>query len=199
MDDGSRLLILEVHKKQNIGAMRLGNIIEKSPLLLPVGNFKVSILFLDGPLICHEFGIESLIAIYYTQDTNAQDHAIELSRPRFKISNPPTQNARSLEKEHGVHIPYNAIHKVLLENGSASEDKRKEKRRKPWIRYERDHSLTLVHLDLHTSDANGKEVCVVLDGSSSMIIPGGEFDAATAQSSIALVNEALQKWGHQED
>lgn len=45
--------------------------------------------------------------------------------------------ARRLEKiiehRHGKHIPHNAIHQTLLENDLAHEDKKKKKRRKPWI------------------------------------------------------------------
>jgi transposase InsO family protein len=107
--------------------------------------------------------------------------------------------ARRLEKiiehKYGRHIPHNAIHQFLLENGLASENKRKKKRRKPWIRYERKHSLTAVHLDWHTSRFNGKEVCVVLDDSSRLILSGGEFTAATAEASIDLVRIALKDYG----
>jgi transposase len=99
--------------------------------------------------------------------------------------------ARRLEKiiefEHGIHIPHNKIHKVLLEHGLANESKNKKKRRKAWIRYEREHSLTAVHLDWHTSKINGKELCVVLDDSSRCILAGNEFDEATAENSINLV------------
>jgi transposase len=107
--------------------------------------------------------------------------------------------ARRLEKvlefKYSKHIPHNAIHKVLLEEGLAEENKKKKKRRKPWIRYERIHSLTAVHLDWHTSKINRKEVCIVLDDSSRCILAGGEFDAATAQTSIDLIKEVLAKFG----
>lgn len=88
----------------------------------------------------------------------------------LKIHKEQNSGARRLEKiiehKYGRHIPHNAIHKVLLENGLANENQKKKKRRKPWIRYERKHSLTAVHLDWHASRINGKEVCVVLDDSS---------------------------------
>ena len=49
----------------------------------------------------------------------------------------------------------------------ASEQESKQKRRKPWVRYERDHSLSAVHMDWHISRAvPGKQVCVVLDDAS---------------------------------
>lgn len=72
---------------------------------------------------------------------------------------------------------------------------KKKKRRKPWIRYERKHSLTAVHLDWHTSRINGKEVCVVLDDSSRFILAGGEFPAATGEASIDLVKKTLEDYG----
>ena len=88
----------------------------------------------------------------------------------LEIHKEQNSGARRLEKiiehKYGRHIPHNAIHQVLLENGLASENKKEKRRRKPWIRYERKHSLTAVHLDWHTSRINGKEVCVVLDDSS---------------------------------
>ena len=92
-------------------------------------------------------------------------------------------------------MPHNAIHQVLLDNGLSKEDDQKKKRRKPWIRYERDHSLTAVHLDWHTSRFNGKEVCVVLDDCSRFILAGGEFPAATAEASIELVRKTLEDYG----
>jgi putative transposase len=100
-----------------------------------------------------------------------------------------------IEHKYGIHIPHNAIHQVLLENGLAIENKKKKKRRKPCIRYERKHSLTAVHLDWHKSRINGKEVCVVLDDSSWFILAGGEFPAATGEASIDLVKKALEDYG----
>jgi transposase InsO family protein len=108
--------------------------------------------------------------------------------------------ARRLEKiiefKHGKHIPHNAIHKVLLHYGLANVNRNKAKRRKPWIRYERKHSLSLVHLDWHTSNHDGKKVyvCVVLDDSSRRILAGGEFDAETTENSLHL-KEAMNKFG----
>jgi len=117
----------------------------------------------------------------------------------LKIHKEQNSGARRIEKvieqNYGKRIPHNAIHQVLLENGLANEEKQKKKRRKPWIRYERKHSLTAVHLDWHTSRFNEKEVCVVLDDSSRFILAGGEFQAATAENSIELVRKALEDYG----
>ena len=48
--------------------------------------------------------------------------------------------------EKDIHINHNRIHRVLLEEGLAKQEFRKKKKRN-WIRYERRHSLSLVHSD----------------------------------------------------
>ena len=95
----------------------------------------------------------------------------------------------------GQELPVIRLHTVFFRKNDLKQNKRKKKRRKPWIRYERKHSLTAVHLDWHTSRFNGKEVCVVLDDSSRLILSGGEFTAATAEASIDLVRIALKDYG----
>ena len=87
------------------------------------------------------------------------------------------------------------IHDVLLENGLAKRNKNKSGRRKAWIRYERKHSLSAVHLDWHTGKAIKKEVCVIEDDSSRYLLAGGEFDSATADFSVGLVQEVLDNYG----
>ena len=82
----------------------------------------------------------------------------------------------------------------MLEKRYATEQESKQKRRKPWIRYEREHSLSAVHMDWHTSRAvPGKQVCVVLDDASRKVLSGGEFDGASAENSVLLLKEALEK------
>jgi len=80
----------------------------------------------------------------------------------------------------------------MLAKGYASEQESKQNRRKPWIRYERDHSLSAVHMDWHISRAvHGMQVCVVLDDASRKVLCGGEFSNATAENSVLLLKEAL--------
>jgi transposase InsO family protein len=117
----------------------------------------------------------------------------------IKVQKEQKLGARRLERiidfKHKQHIPHNRIHDVLLENGLAKRNKNKSRRRKAWIRYERKHSLSAVHLDWHTGKVIKKEVCVVEDDSSRFILAGGEFDAATADFSINLVQEVLDNYG----
>ncbi len=101
---------------------------------------------------------------------------------------------KAILKKQKVRIPHNTIHEIMLAKGYASEQESKQKRRKPWVRYERDHSLSAVHMDWHISRAvPGKQVCVVLDDASRKILSGDEFSNATAENSILLLREALVK------
>ena len=49
-------------------------------------------------------------------------------------------------------------------------------------------------MDWLTNNVNRKEVCIVLDDSSRRILSGVEFDAATAENSIELIREVLEKF-----
>lgn len=132
----------------------------------------------------------------------------KVGRPKTKISNQNKQvvleqwtkhrfNAlyleRIIELKQQKKIPHNTIHKIMLEYGLASEQISKQKRRKPWVRYEREHSLSAVHMDWHISKAvPGKQVCVVLDDASRKILSAEEFRNATTENSVLLLSEALK-------
>jgi putative transposase len=92
-----------------------------------------------------------------------------------------------------IRIPHNTIHKVMLEFGFAREQEKKQKRRKPWIRYEREHSLSAVHIDWHKSKVNGKQLCSILDDASRKVLAAGEFDNATEENSLKVMTEAIEK------
>ncbi len=143
----------------------------------------------------------------YKQTLKAPDIGANVGRPKKAIPDDWKQavelewrthrlNALTLEKitwcERKVRIPHNTIHRIMLEKGFAQEQESKKKRRKPWIRYERDHSLSAVHMDWHESKVvSGMQVCVVLDDASRKVLSGGEFSNATSENSILLLKEAL--------
>ena len=54
-----------------------------------------------------------------------------------------------IQRDFGKHIGHNRIHKILLILGFAKKRSKKDIRKKDWIRYERRHSLTAVHIDWH--------------------------------------------------
>ena len=56
---------------------------------------------------------------------------------------------RAIERDENIHFSHYKIHKILLELGYAEKKEKTDKRKKDWIRYQRMHSLTAVHIDWH--------------------------------------------------
>lgn len=98
-----------------------------------------------------------------------------------------------LRVKRNMRADNNRIHTILLEENMAKEEPRK-KGRKKWVRYERSHSLSAVHMDWFSG--NGKQVCAVIDDASRMILAAGEFENATTDNSIKLLDEAYHKYLH---
>jgi putative transposase len=94
--------------------------------------------------------------------------------------------------ETGIKINHNKIHEILLQNNMAKKEPKKSVRKKPWIRYERNHSLSAIHMDWMYDEKRGKNIVAVIDDASRMILAYGEFDSATAENSILVLKEALK-------
>ena len=134
----------------------------------------------------------------------------KLGRPRRPITNeekqiilmeyPHARNALYLEAliyvKYNKRISHNRIHMVLKKEGLAKKEKNKSRRRKPWVRYEREHSLCAGHIDWHYNSKLKKQVGVIIDDASRMILAYGEFDNATTENSIKLVQDVIDKFGH---
>jgi putative transposase len=98
-----------------------------------------------------------------------------------------------IKKNYNVTIPKNKLHQYLLKKGISKEDKKKQKQRK-YCRYERKHSFSLGHMDYHESKCiPNKQVILWTDDSSRLILSGDEFDEATTQNAIEIVNKAKEK------
>lgn len=104
-----------------------------------------------------------------------------------------TYIAKFLRDKHNVTISNNYVHDLLLANNMAKENQRKKKRRKPWVRYERSHSLTAVHMDWHYNAGLNKWMCAVLDDANRKILSGGEYDQALGQYCIDMLEKAYQE------
>ena len=104
-------------------------------------------------------------------------------------------SASILEKiikgKYSIIIYHNKIHELLLQEGFAKAIGMKI-RKKKWIRYERKHSLTAVHMDWYYDSSTGKWITAVLDDASRMILAYGEFEHATAENTIGVLKLALE-------
>ena len=115
-----------------------------------------------------------------------------------------------IQKEQGMWVPHNKIHRYLAKHGYAARNPRKQKRRR-WIRYERKHSMSLWHMDwfqvgklgglhkLHrpgkTGSEPGKWLVAVQDDASRKIMGHGVFQNATARHSIEVLKHAMEIHG----
>lgn len=95
-----------------------------------------------------------------------------------------------IKAKYGIDINHNKIHQILKESGFVKQMEKKI-RKKPWIRYEREHSLSAVHMDWLEDRERGVWVCAVIDDASRMILSYGEFEHATAENTILLLKKAL--------
>ena len=97
--------------------------------------------------------------------------------------------------EYELNISHNRIHSYLMDRGLAHAEKSKRKQRK-WVRYERKHSLSAGHIDWHQDGSSGQKICAVQDDSSRKILAIGEFDGINTANSIAVLDRAIQEYGH---
>jgi len=134
----------------------------------------------------------------------------QIGRPRSILTTPEVRailnakeryrfGARMLEpiirQRYGLHIPHNRIHRILREHGLAQPNERRQARRR-WVRYEREHSCSAVHMDWHEGQFG--QVCTVLDDASRKIMAAGEYPDATAHHTITLLDAAqrhARRWG----
>ena len=87
---------------------------------------------------------------------------------------------------YNASIPQNKIHEYLLSKRHAKEDPKKKAKRKR-CRYERTHSLSLVHADWFGWDGN--KVIIYEDDASRRMLGVEEFSNATGPNTIKVLNE----------
>jgi len=96
-----------------------------------------------------------------------------------------------IKREYDTHIPHNRIHRILLQEGLACKGDKFMPRKKDWIRYERRHSLTAVHIDWHQRPNDGIWVFKVEDDASRALLSIIECESPTTEASIDGMKEAL--------
>lgn len=98
---------------------------------------------------------------------------------------------RIIKNKYSLSINHNRIHRVLLEEGLAHPIGMKI-RKKKWVRYERKHSLSAVHMDWAYDPKIEKWIIAVLDDASRMILAFGEYDHASVENTVEVLKRALQ-------
>ena len=89
-----------------------------------------------------------------------------------------------LKRNYNFHIPHNRIHKILLLQGKAKKLDNEVVRRKPIVRYERKHSLSLGHMDWHQRPNDGIWVGALEDDASRALLSLLETESPTAAARL---------------
>lgn len=92
-----------------------------------------------------------------------------------------------IKRYYDINIPQNKIHQYLLRTELAGPNPNKQKKRKR-CRYERDHSLSLVHADW--SEYKDIKLIAYEDDASRMILSLGEYEHATGENTIKTLKIA---------
>jgi putative transposase len=108
----------------------------------------------------------------------------------------PIHLEKKIEETHGIHIPHNRIYKVLLSHGLVEINMKKRKQRK-WVRYEREHSMSLWQGDRKEFVMNEKKHWLIafLDDSSRLITCYGVFDSPTPENTISILRQGFDEYG----
>jgi transposase InsO family protein len=89
---------------------------------------------------------------------------------------------RLIDRDFGKHVGHNRIHRIMLELGFAKKKAKKDVRKKDWIRYQRRHSLTAVHIDWHYNGTIW--AFAVIDDASRKLLALIECSSPTTDASI---------------
>jgi putative transposase len=108
----------------------------------------------------------------------------------------PVHLEKKIEEVHGQHIPHNTIYRVLLDHGCIEVNMKKRKQRK-WVRFEREHSMSLWQGDWKqvTLDGQVKWLIAFMDDSSRLITCHGVFDSPTTQNTILVLEIGFAQYG----
>jgi putative transposase len=92
-----------------------------------------------------------------------------------------------IKQQYEMTIPKNKIHNYMVKKKYSTPNPNKQKKRKR-CRYERTHSLSLIHADW--CEYNDIKMIAYLDDASRMILSIGEFKQATAENTIETLKQA---------
>lgn len=91
-----------------------------------------------------------------------------------------------------IRLPKMQIYRFMKLQGWVRPNPRKQRKRSR-VRYEREHSGSLLHGDFHRKREEHPHCILWLDDASRMILAGGEFSEATSEAAIATLEAALRR------
>jgi transposase InsO family protein len=131
--------------------------------------------------------------------------------PRRRPPNPPltVEQCQQVTEEHartprgatkvylallreGIHITKMQVYRFMKDQGWIRPNPRKQRRRTR-VRYERQHSGSLLHGDYHRTSGAHPHAIPWEDDASRMVLSGGEFPEATTEHAIATLRVAVHR------
>jgi transposase len=94
--------------------------------------------------------------------------------------------AHVLRVRDGLSIANNRVHEILQEHDHVSENSTKQGRKRPWVRFEREHAAVTVHMDWYHND-RGQQVLTVEDDASQRVFDMIETDSSSASQAVELL------------
>jgi transposase InsO family protein len=117
-------------------------------------------------------------------------NAVKEAYSKYRVSASTLE--KLIKRDYELHIPHNHIHKVMIKLKLAGSKDKKDIRKKNWIRYERKHSLTAVHLDWFYNSDVRLWALPVIDDASRKLLALEEVKSATTEASIQGMINAMQ-------
>ena len=113
----------------------------------------------------------------------------------------PASYIGKILRAKGYNVDNNRINQVLKEAGFAMSEPKKWHRKK-WIRYEREYSNSLWHVDWYEiKDPRWKGLWLIVyeDDSSRFIVGYGVYPTPTSKYSVYVLMKAIKKYGKPEE
>ena len=101
--------------------------------------------------------------------------------------------AHVLRIRDGLSIANNRVHKILQEYEHVTENSNKQGRRRPWVRFEREHAAVTVHMDWYHND-RGQWCLAVEDDASRRVFDMIETDSSSATTSVELLKTVCEEY-----
>lgn len=126
-------------------------------------------------------------------DDNTEDLVLQLYQV-FDLG--PVLLEKKIEEVVGIHIPHNTIYRILRQNGLIEENMKKKRQRK-WVRFEREHAMSLWQGDWKHLTVNGRSIWLIafMDDASRLITCYGTFDAPTTENAILVLEKGFKEYG----
>ncbi len=115
----------------------------------------------------------------------------ELIEAEFRVCHKGASVIHKRLAKQGHELPKMKIHAHMRLAGLTQPNPRKQRKRSR-VRYEREHSGSLLHSDYHRTSQDHPYVILWLDDASRRVLSGGEFPEETAQHAIETLQEALR-------